>query len=1031
GMEGKPLGVRQQEIFDTVTKEAKAQYRQELKIAQKGKIRNIPTGELEVGDRVRVKGETLKVTEKTDEAITIKDGQEFKLDPYFDTIEGKKLTPTKTKPTGEAPRTVSDTVSDVKTGLSQLAEEQNKINQAGKIIIDLGKKGTKPLYTFPKENEFPFQSAKGIQPEGVVQRLKNIATEVGRKFTRDYEHLPNTGENAQLIFSLKRLEKQKDVVADRTTRSIGEVLSGMNKEDYNLFNRKIILDDLASDVNRGLYHGDKKLPFNFTPESLVSEKGKLDALVSTNPKIVEALKKRNDLWDQQIKPEYIQALSPYKIGVEDMFKENYYRHQVLDYVSENGIFGTGKRLKTPNKGYMRGRTGASNLYNTDFIEAEHNIMAQMLHDAETAKTLTKIKDTEDIAKVVRNKAKTSGMDNWHDAIPEGYVAWQPKEGSVFHPVLTIDERTAQKILEGNIDDILRNEGNLFKEALAIGGKRKEWVVRQEVADTLNNLVKERSKGIISSVDLGVMTAWKKWQLVSPRRFFKYNTRNLTGDAEAVFLGNMSGFKKVPDAIRDLGQTFFNKKPMSPDMADWFSRGGVGSTLQSQEMDGLKQMWMFSRLHENPDLNVWNKYWKGARLSTDFRESILRYANYLDFKEQIIKNGGKPSNYAASKPEMIDALKDINDKAYWLSNDLLGAYDRVSVAGQTIRERVIPFWSWQEVNFKRYIQLAKNTSNNTELAAKIGVKLGATTARTAVKIGGFAIKAAAFSSLLAVYNHTLFPEEEKQLSPDLRATPHIILGRDKQGNIETFNRMGTLDDFTSWFGLDMAPKLITEYLNGKKTLKEMLSEQAKEAYKGPINKVVQGGEPFLKLAGEIAFRRSSFPDIFKAGTIRDRWLHVARSFGLENEYIAMAGKPSKGYGESLKGLFVYTTDPGESAYRQVYDMKSDFMKKLGRTSEGFWLTPTGDALYNMKLAIKYGDKKAFTKYITEFRDIAQQQGKTPEQMRQSLRTSAQAMNPLFGMNDNMKKAFVTSLNKDDRETLVKAIRFYDNVLHKGD
>ena len=917
-------------------------------------------------------------------------------------------------------------------GLDLLAKEQAAQRQAGKVGLDIGKKETKPAYTFAEpETEKLFQSAKGIKPDTIGTKIKVVATEIGHRFTRDFEHLANKKENAQLVFDLKRLEKQKDVVADRTTRNIGETLSGLNRAEYDLFNRKVVLDDLVSDYNRGLYANEKELPFKFTPDSLTAEKGKLDALIQANPKIAQALEKRTAMWEQ-VKAEYIEAMKPYKSNVEDMFRENYYRHQVLDYVESNGIFGTGKRLRAPQKGYMKGREGAANLYNTDYLEAEHQIMAQMLHDAETAKTLTKIKAGEDIAEKIKAQAKEAGVDDWHKAIPEGYTTWQPKEGSVFHPVLTVDEKTAAKIMEGDIDEILGSGTDIFREAIAVGGKRKEWVVRQEVADTLNNLVRERSTGMLSTLDKKIMTGWKKWQLIQPRRYFKYNTRNLTGDAEATFLGNASGFRKVPQAVKELGDVYFGMKPMTEDMAKWFERGGMSSTLQAQEMDSLKPMWMFSRLYEQRggSANLFKKYWQIARYTTDFRESILRYANFLDFKEQLVKNGGNPLKYGASKPEMINSLRDIDDKAFWLSNDLLGAYDRVSVSGQTIRERAIPFWSWQEVNFKRYIQLFKNAANDGELSTTIGKKLGATTITAARKIGSLAIKMSAFASMLAVYNNTMFPEEEKQLPVDVRTKPHIILGRDEKGDIQYFNRMGTLDDFISWFGLDYAPRIVGEYLNGDKTIKEALQDQAKKTMEAPVNKVIGGGVPFTKLTGELLSRKSAFPDIFKPGTIRDRYLHIARSFGLENEYILMAGKPSRGYKESLKNTFIYTINPGESAYRTVFDLKNDFLKKLGKTSEGFWLTPAGDALYNMKLSMKYGDKQAFSKYFTEYVSVAAQQGRTKEQIKQGMTDSLKAMHPLSGLNKQEQAIFTNGLNKENQDTLIQAIQFYNEVLSGG-
>jgi hypothetical protein len=91
GMESQPLTERQQGIFDTVKRTANSMYREKVRLAQVEKIQPIKTGELEVGDKIKVHGETLKVTEKTPEGIVIKDGQEYKLDPYFDTIEGKRI----------------------------------------------------------------------------------------------------------------------------------------------------------------------------------------------------------------------------------------------------------------------------------------------------------------------------------------------------------------------------------------------------------------------------------------------------------------------------------------------------------------------------------------------------------------------------------------------------------------------------------------------------------------------------------------------------------------------------------------------------------------------------------------------------------------------------------------------------------------------------------------------------------------------------------------------------------------------------
>ena len=101
----------------------------------------------------------------------------------------------------------------------------------------------------------------------------------------------------------------------------------------------------------------------------------------------------------------------------------------------------------------------------------------------------------------------------------------------------------------------------------------------------------------------------------------------------------------------------------------------------------------------------------------------------------------------------------------------------------------------------------------------------------------------------------------------------------------------------------------------------------------------------------------FPDIFNLRTVRDRALHTMRGFGLENEYIALTGKPSKGYLESLTGFLFYKYDPIQTAYNDLMLLKNKFRESKGKGAEGFWLTPRGNALYDARLALRYKDDDA--------------------------------------------------------------------------
>ena len=123
--------------------------------------------------------------------------------------------------------------------------------------------------------------------------------------------------------------------------------------------------------------------------------------------------------------------------------------------------------------------------------------------------------------------------------------------------------------------------------------------------------------------------------------------------------------------------------------------------------------IFKRLYQDStkarsDVNAPRKamkaYWETVVNFTVYREAMFRYAAYLYYKG-IFTSGG--AEYGASKKSEVDALKDPLDKAAKVATELLGDYGNISALGKELRETTIPFYSWLEINFKRYTQLTKN------------------------------------------------------------------------------------------------------------------------------------------------------------------------------------------------------------------------------------------------------------------------------------------------------------------------------------
>lgn len=1016
-------------------------------------------------------------------------------------------------------------------------------------------------------------AACGLPREALKEKLSELWDEIKRKTTREFEWLPRTGEFAELRKSLLNLKKERGIAGQKAGEKLDNITDGLNRYEYSLFAKKVIMDDLLHDAD-----ADMMLPFGFTPESLKREMARANQEVEKLPNVQTAMEKRKQAWNE-IKESYIEACRKVGFNVEKrMTKEDYYHHQVLEYANaKSKISGTGKKLKTPtNRGFLKKREGSNYDINTDYLQAEFEVMSQMIIDTEITRAIQLINQRYNIVDQLKIQAAQAnnelmleyfqdmidvfgvegtaesnyrqmlnkkqaiafgklsklaakgelptGQDNqfewvvtrlaarywsgrknrmainddaelleavaqeiagtrdpvfrrglfaylnwlsgqneseqshivartifkgiaekkrkikstlgdryvtWQDLIPEGYVTWQPREGNMFYMVDTIPEQYTQMLQSGMLEQMGIPE-DMVKKVLAVGQRFPEMVVKEEIILTLDNIQKENLKaGPGWQVWRGSIRLWKQWQLLSLRRFFKYNIRNFTGDFDAVIAGNPSALKKAPEAWRDLWQAFFTeKKKMTPELREWFERGGFESLFQAQEISDVNRNRQFRHLMEvkmkkSPIENLaslpkaaWLKYWDIARTSTDFREALLRYACYLDYLEQLENNDGIPENYGASIRDEVMGLSDIRDRAYKLSNNLMGAYDEVSVAGQWLADNLLPFWRWNEVNFVRYTRLFKNAYQDGKLLETVGRKAATVPIRSAfmaMKIGKFALKATALTALINVWNYLFFRDEEDDLPDDVKERLHIIFGRNDEGNVLYFSRLGALQDFLDWFGADTPVQYVQDYLSGKKGIKEIAADMAKD----PLNKVAGALGPHITIPLGLLTQSQLYPDATKPRHIYDRWQYLFDSFGLGNEYKGITGKPTPGYIKSISDIFLYKSDPYQSGYYATLDEKARFQKKIHKSSEGWRQNERGEALRNVKLALRYQDKEAARHHLIEYLAL----GGTAEGLERSLQT----LDPLYGLTIDEKIAFINQLDAEGKRSLAKALEYYSRVI----
>ena len=95
-----------------------------------------------------------------------------------------------------------------------------------------------------------------------------------------------------------------------------------------------------------------------------------------------------------------------------------------------------------------------------------------------------------------------------------------------------------------------------------------------------------------------------------------------------------------------------------------------------------------------------------------------------------------------------------------------------------------------------------------------------------------------------------------------------------------------------------------------------------------------------------------------------------------------------------------------------------MKKLNKP-EGFSISPKSNALYNYKLSIRYKDKEAAQRYLMEYIQL----GGT----KKGLASSIESMHPLYGLSKKEQAEFVRSLDAEDKQKLIAALRYFETTL----
>lgn len=875
-------------------------------------------------------------------------------------------------------------------------------------------KGSPEPYAVDRpEVEANINAVRGVVPETLFQKVREAVKAAWRGLTRSQEFLANTPENARINEFFRLLKSNGNAAFGKVVRDVQKVVGEFTPAEYGLFERYLLVMNQSSalDLNQPLRHG-------FKDRAEVDQyRAKLERLVAASPAVQKAIAARQSLKAGLVK----EGIDAGVIGPEALENEWYFHQMVLSFV-DGGQFAPGS--STPlllGRDFQKARTtgvpelGREYDYNTSYLESEMRWMAQMRVDIGKEALIKQFVEPYDVLAEVRDVARQTGRP-WGEVARELYpdhAIYAAQPGHELYKVHTIKEKLAEELGRGVLD-IAEIGAEDVGTAMAMGGLRRPMLLPRDIVSQLNATLKVKADGPVAEASNSLMNAWKVFTLLNPKRLIGYTARNMTGDVEPVIAAAPGAFKDVPAATREAWDFYYNNGE-SLDVLRAVDLGLLDSSMTASEIPDASQIPAFKHLFDTPGIGGKVKrfvpgYFEQVRKFNNFRESVGRLAAYKYYLRKI--NAGESFNYGGSKKSVVDALLRTTGPevaAAHLARNLLGDYGNLTKFGTYARKHIAPFYSWIEINFKRWPRLTENAIRDAAQGKPLAA--GAILAANLVRMAG--LYAAVWT-----WNNTVMSDEEKELSPADRASLHLNLGRTGDGSVRVFRRVGSLSDFTDWFGVPEAVALLPQY----KANQIGLSDYATEIAKSPLNKAVQAARPDVKTGLELGMGASLYPDVTRPRPT-PRGEIAAGLVGMRDELKAIKRQVGTGdtvrpgYGERQLGLA--RSDPGQAALSEVHDLRRRFLSNKGEPDT----TPRApSSIAKLRDAALADDPKAFADAKARYLES----GGTREKFEDALKN----LDPIAGkLNASDERKFTREFLTDSQREKLKRAREYTKGLTK--
>lgn len=726
------------------------------------------------------------------------------------------------------------------------------------------------------------------------------------------------------------------------------------------------------------------------------------------------------------------------------------------------------------RGYLLNPVGSNKPIESDYTKAMYYHLVQVGAHNRRADIVRNYFQSYDVMEQVRKRAKALGAErgnsvSWRQAFHEefagdGYVLFSADPGKGLMPALTVDRdklahRIGAMIGDGDIQAELAKLGvrgiriqpEDVRESL-MAGEKEYWVVPEKVAEALRGMIgREREQPGAWSRGLAKLQGlWKAWTLFAPWNYIRYEYGNTLADLEKLFSADPKVFTLLPRAAKEVHAFLSGKGAVTPEVREAF-RLGVMNSVTAEEIGALPDLQQFAELATDKQ-KVWN--WIRTHNTTQvsqLREATFRYAKFLADLDRL-KNGARPV-YAGAYWKDIDAIRESKPgagdanalKAAQISLSTFGDYGDMSVAGQEMRQKLVPFYSWMEINLKYHANLFRNLRDAVAAhetsraeAAKAGARAGAVFAAGMGRraAGMFLTRLALPYLAVLAWNHSGDNGDiEDELSEEDKRRFHIVVGRDANGKAQVIYAPTAFADVLKWISGPEFARVATEYLKGNTDLATALSQWGDRIVPDFINNTVGSFGPLVKTPVMTATRKQFFPDVTEPKTIpaydfrrailasiTDQttadWIERA----LNKDYLS---DKDAGTWAMQAVLQVRARDAQAWAFYAIKDKANEFLEaRTGQKRDSSYDAPDQQVLRNFRRSLYRGDVENALRFYNRLLEY----GYTADRFRASLR----AQDPLAVLPRDVRKEFVQSLAPHERAQLDRAYEFYAKMrAFKGD